>query len=74
MIMKNINSKKARNNIASLINTIECGRIMIASAEEKKTGEDKQKSIDLWQDAITDATQELGDLYGIELPCYLPKV
>ena len=71
--MKSINSKKARNEIAMLINALECGQIMLAVAESKKAGEQKEKSIVLWQNALREATQKLGDIYGIELPNYYPQ-
>jgi len=70
---QSINSKKARNEIAIPINALECGQIMLAVAESKKAGEQREKSIDLWQNALREATQTLGDIYGIELPNYYPQ-
>jgi hypothetical protein len=68
--MKSTNSKKARNEIAKLMNSIAHGWIMYGEAQAKDNREGRLK----WHDSVARATQELGDLYGIELLCYLPKV
>jgi ribosomal protein S17E len=68
--MKSINSKKARNEIAKLMNSIAHGWIMFGEARAKGNEEGEIR----WHDSVKRATQELGDLYGIEMICYRPKV